>query len=182
MRLRLSVSPVAALAAALMCVAGAAHAVDSISVEAGAGSKVEMVRVGLQWDWDSRWLQSNGSHIGGYWDVSLAQWRGTRYENVPGQHQNITSIGLTPVLRWQQDNKKGWYGEVGVGANLLSRLYNNNGNRLSTRFEFGDHVAVGYVFNNNWDLALKIHHYSNADIKKPNDGVDFAGLRAKYKF
>lgn len=159
-----------------------ASAIDSMSFEAGAGSRVEMVRVGAQWDWQSRWFQSNGSHVGGYWDLSVAQWRGTRYQGIPGQHQNITSVGLTPTLRWQRDDKQGWYAEVGIGANLLSKLYDNNGNRLSTRFQFGDHIALGYVFNKNLDIALKVHHYSNAQIKQPNDGADFVGLRVKHKF
>ena len=166
------------------CALTAAHvsvfAVDSVSVEAGVGEQVQMMRLGAQWNWGSRWFQSNGSHLGGYWDLTIAQWRGNRYQDISGQHQNLTNIGLTPVFRWQQDSKKGAYIEAGVGLNMLSDHYDNNGRRFSTRFQFGDHLGVGYVFNNKIDIGLKVQHFSNGSIKKPNPGENFVVLRASY--
>lgn len=157
-----------------------AHAVDSASLEYATASKVRMVRAAVQWDWESRWFQSNGTHIGGYWDLSLAQWRGSQYRNVPGDHQNITSIGFTPVFRFQQDSKKGFYAEAGIGVHLMSQLYDNNDDKLSTAFQFGDHIGIGYVFDNKLDVGLKYQHFSNGGIKSPNSGVDFTVLRISY--
>lgn len=171
-----------AAAVALSAVQMSAHAVDSMSVEYATGSNVRMVRLGAQWDWSQRWFASNGNHIGGYWDLSLAQWRGDKYRNIEGQHQNITSIGITPVFRWQQDSKKGFYAEAGIGAHLMSETYNNSGNGIATAFTFGDHVGLGYVFNNGLDLGLKYQHFSNGGIKKPNNGANFTVLRAAYRF
>lgn len=162
--------------------ASASHAVDSFTFEAGTGDKIRMARVGAQWKWAQQWWRSNGTHIGGYWDLNLAQWQGTRFQNVPGRKQNITTIGITPVFRFQNDNLKGFYLEGGIGANYLSELYDNNDDKLSTRFQFGDHLGVGYVFSNSLDLGLKIQHYSNGGIKKPNSGVDFAVISLKYSF
>ena len=53
---------------------------------------------------------------------------------------------------------------------------------MSTAFEFADHIGVGYVFNNNFDLGLRLQHYSNAGIKKPNSGENFVVLRGAYRF
>jgi lipid A 3-O-deacylase len=167
---------------ALTAAHGAVQAIDSTSLELAAGEKVEMVRFGVQWDWANRWFESNGSHIGGYWDLSQAQWRGTQYQNIPGKTQHITSVGLTPVFRFQQDSKKGFYSEAGIGIHLLSELYDNDDSRLSTHYQFGDHVGIGYVFNNKLDLGLKLQHFSNGGFKKPNDGVNFAVIRARYAF
>lgn len=167
---------------ALTAVHGAVQAIDSTSLELAVGEKVQMLRLGAQWDWESRWFQSNGSHIGGYWDLSLAQWRGTQYQNIPGETQHITSVGLTPVFRFQQDSKKGFYGEAGIGLHLLSDLYDNDNRHLSTRLQFGDHVGIGYVFDNKLDLGLKLQHFSNGGFKNPNDGVNFAAIRARYAF
>ena len=155
---------------------------DSASFEFGTGKKVRLVRVAVQSDWDARWFASNGRHVGGYWDVSAAYWRGTAYRNVPGQRQTIGVVGITPVFRYQRDEKLGWYVEGGIGANLFSELYNNDDNRLSTAFQFGDHLGVGYVTDNKWDLGLKIQHYSNASIKRPNSGVNFIIASARYSF
>ena len=156
--------------------------VDSASFEFGSGQKVRMARVALQSDWEVRWLASNGRHLGGYWDVSAAYWRGTAYRNVPGQHQNIAVVGVTPVLRYARDDRLGWYVEGGIGANLFSELYNNADNRLSTAFQFGDHLGVGYVTANKWDLGLKFQHYSNASIKRPNSGVNLLVASVRYRF
>ena len=139
-----------------------------------------MARVGLQWDWGKRWLPVNGAHLGGYWDLTVSQWRGNHYQGVSGRHQNLTVVGITPVFRWQQDSKKGFYVEAGIGANLFSERYDNNGRTFSTRFQFGDHLGIGYVFNNKFDLGLKVQHFSNASIKKPNPGENFIILKASY--
>jgi lipid A 3-O-deacylase len=158
------------------------YAVDSGSIEFGTGNHTQLFRGGLQWKWDNKWWQSNGTHIGGYWDATLMQWRGNRYQNIPDNTQNLTGIGITPVFRFQNDSLKGAYAEAAVGAHFLSDLYDNNGRQLSTRFEIGDHLAIGYVFENRLDLGLKIQHFSNGGIKHPNNGVNFAVLRASYPF
>lgn len=155
--------------------------VDSASFEIGGGSKVQMVRVGAQSDWNRHWLPYGGYHLSGYWDATLAQWRGNAHRNVPGQHQNLTVIGLTPVFRFERDDKQGLYAEGGIGANLFSQLYNNDDRRLSTAFEFGDHIGVGYVLDK-WDLGVKIQHYSNGGIKHPNSGVNWFVAKASYRF
>jgi hypothetical protein len=158
------------------------HAFDSAAFEFATGDRTQMARVSAQWKWERQWWRSNGTHISGYWDLNLAQWRGTRFRGIPGETQNITSIGITPVFRFQKDTMKGFYAEAGIGANYLSELYDNDDNQLSTRFQFGDHIGIGYVFENNLDLGLKIQHFSNGGIKDPNNGVNFAVVRVSYPF
>jgi hypothetical protein len=155
---------------------------DSASFEVGGGEHVQMVRGALQSDWNKNWLPSYGHHISGYWDFNLAQWRGNAYRGVTGDHQNITVIGVTPVFRYERDDKLGWYAEGGIGASLFSQLYDNSGNRLSTAFEFADHIGAGYVLDNKWDVSARIQHYSNGGIKHPNSGVNWFVLKAAYRF
>jgi lipid A 3-O-deacylase len=147
--------------------------VDSASLELGGTSQGRMVRVGVQKHLEKRWFQSNGTHVAAYWDASLARWRGDAHRNVKGQHQDITSIGLTPVFRLRADDLKGWFVEGGIGVHLLSELYNNGPRELSTAFQFGDHIGAGYVFENGWEATAKFQHFSNGGIKRPNDGVNF---------
>lgn len=154
---------------------------DSISLEYGANSDQQLARVALQSDWKRRWRAKNGRHIGGYWDTNVAAWRLKAYENIPGQHKTIGVIGLTPVVRYQNDSGLGWYVEAGVGVTLLSTLYKNRDKEMSTAFQFADHVGVGYL-TPRWDIGLKLQHYSNASIKSPNAGANWLVLRAAYKF
>lgn len=158
-----------------------ARAVDAFSLEAGSGEHVTLLRIGAQSNWEKRWWQSNGTHIGGHWDLTIAYWRATRFQNAD-RTQNITDIGITPVFRFQNDSRLGWYGELGIGAHYLSELYNNDGDRFSTRFQFGDHVAIGYVFSNQLEIGLKFQHFSNGGIKKPNGGADFYVVKVSYAF
>lgn len=169
---------------ALACVFAVApltsHAADSASLEIASGDKTKMARLSLQWNWETQWWRSNGTHIGGYWQLSLSQWRESHFQGIAGSTQNISAVGITPVFRLQNDNLRGFYAEAGIGAHVLSDLYDNDGKQLSTRFQFGDHVGVGYVFQNRLDIGVSVQHFSNGGFKKPNDGVNFAIIRLSY--
>jgi hypothetical protein len=167
---------------ALLASVPAFAGVGSAALEAGGGARVQMVRASVQMPWGGPMWQSNGTHIAAHWDLSVAQWRGNAYQNVPGQRQNITVIGATPTFRFQRDGARGFYLEGAIGYHLLSELYDNDSNKLSTAFQFGDHVGVGYVFNNGWDATFKVQHFSNGGIKRPNSGVNFLVLRVARPF
>lgn len=173
-----------ATAAALLA-AQSAFAIDvnSAYVEYGSASKVRMVRLGATQDFKPEWswFNSNGTHLTGYWDASVGFWEGRQWNNVPGAKKNIIDLGFTPVFRFENTNKKGFYVEGGIGAHVLSRTYNNNDDGLSTAFQFGDHIGVGYVFDK-WEVAAKLQHFSNGGIKKPNSGVDYVVLKASYRY
>jgi lipid A 3-O-deacylase len=176
----------AILGVALGLLAGQANAadswIDSASLEYGTGPKVRMGRLAVQKNWDGQWFASNGRHLAGYWDLSASYWRGNAYRNVEGRHQNLAVLGFTPVVRYQRDDKLGWYAEAGVGASLFSELYNNDRHQLSTAFQFADHIGIGYVTPSKWDVGLKFRHYSNASIKRPNSGANFLVVSARYLF
>lgn len=157
-----------------------AFAVDGIAVEAGSGKHGDMARLGVQWDWSSRWLQGNEWHVGGYWDLAIGHWRERAQ---PGQVGSLTEVGLTPVFRLQQNNLQGPYFEAAIGFHLLSKTSLAN-RRFSTSFQFGDHVGVGVRFGARgaYDLSLRFQHLSNAGIKHPNSGISFGQLRLAYHF
>lgn len=171
----------AALLASISVISFASHAADSASFEFGTGNKTQFVRFGAQWNWERQWFKSNGSHVSGYWDATVSQWRGNRYQGADAT-QNLTDIGITPVFRFENDDKKGLYAEAGIGAHYLSSIYDNNRRTFSTNFQFGDHIGVGYVLNSGWDVGLKIQHFSNGGIKHPNPGVNYAVVRVAHTF
>ena len=130
----------------------------------------------------NRAVATSGYHLSGYWDANVAYWRANRWLDVPGNHKNLAVIGITPVFRWEADDKLGFYADAGIGAALFSSVYRNTHRQLSTAYEFADHVGVGYVFANKWELGVRIQHYSNGGIKHPNGGVNLAVLKAAYHF
>ena len=179
-----NIFPVAAGAAALLLASVPASAMDvhGMSIEAAKGSNSTMLRIGVQRDIDRTWFRSERYHLGAYWDLSLGAWRGDSHRGRKGVDQNLWDIGLTPTFRYQRHDKRGWYGEGAIGVHYLSEVWKNGSKEFSTRFQFGDHVGVGYVFPSGLDLALKFQHYSNGGIKSPNDGANFLILKAGFPF
>ena len=165
----------------LMLVGEGALGVDGVAIEAGSSDGTDMARVALQWDWDKRWFQGAEWHLGGYWDLGLGYWRYRHPQ--PAQNDEIAEIGLTPVLRFQRNGLAGPYVEAGIGFHLLSRTQ-IGARHLSTQFQFGDHLGLGYRFGakSAWDLSYRFQHLSNGGIKKPNDGINFHQLRVQYRF
>ena len=148
-----------------------AYGVDGVSAELGKGSRgVDQWRVGAQWNQEIAWLASRNWRL--YWDLSLGGWHsdfGTVYE-----------LGLTPVFRHAR-HARGVYFDAGIGAHLLSNQRVSRDLSLSTRFQFGDHLGIGYRFAR-YDLGLRFQHLSNAGIRNPNPGINFLQLRLQYHF
>lgn len=172
-----------ALAASLLLAVAhfPAHAIDSAGLEFGTGNRTQFIRGSLQWNFQRALYKSERLAIKGYWDLSLSQWRGNRYRGQPDEHQNLSNIGITPMFRIQQPGSK-FYGEAGIGAHVLSQLYDNNGRRLSTALEFGSQLGIGYALNPRTSVGLSIQHYSNGGIKHPNNGVNFVSMKVSYNF
>lgn len=168
--------------AALALAAQQASAADSASAEVGTGNRSQIYRVGAQWDWGQSWMEADGSHLGGYWDLTGAGWENNAYEDKPGQVQRLADVGITPVFRWEADSKRGGYVEGGVGAHLMSHIYDNNGRPFSTAFQFGDHLGVGYVFSSGWEAGFKLQHFSNGAIKHPNPGANLMVFKVGFHF
>jgi hypothetical protein len=174
----------AALAALLVAQAGHAAEgwMDSASVEAGGGEHVQVVRLAAQKDWNKDWFATGGYHLNGYWDANIAYWRANQWLDQPGNRKNLAVVGLTPVFRWESADKLGLYADAGIGLSLFSSVYRNTHRQLSTAFEFADHVGVGYVFANKWEVGARLQHYSNGGIKHPNGGVNLMLLKVAYHY
>ena len=176
-----------ALAAALLLANPAAHAIDSMSVELGtddsSNTKVDLVRIGLQWNWAKRFALGSDWHVGGFWDVSLAYWNN---DSPQPTTSSLGDIGFTPTFRLQQTNPGQFapYLEAGVGAHVLSKSSVSAERRFGTLFQFGSHVGLGVRLGPKgaYDIAYRYQHLSNASIKDPNQGINFHLLRLQYHF
>jgi lipid A 3-O-deacylase len=160
-----------------------AIAVDSMSLEGGHGERVDVARVGLQWDWNKQWFPAYGWHLGGYWDVSAGILHGRSGSPV---NNDVADISVTPTLRYQQTDLTTFapYFEVGVGAHLWSRTTITADKRSGTAFVFGDHVGVGLRFGERgiYDLGYRFQHLSNASIRAPNPGINLHLVRFQIHF
>jgi hypothetical protein len=146
----------------------------------GSAEDAQMAVIGLTWDWP--WQRPFlGGRLGGYWEVSFGRWDA---DSPPRGAGWFTHFGVTPVLRWDFGRRERWFAELGIGANLLAPIYQNDDKRFSTTFNFGDHLAVGRRFGEDVQhaLSLRIQHFSNGSIRKPNPGENFLQLRYSQQF
>jgi hypothetical protein len=153
------------LAVLLLAVPVAAQAVDGVSAELGKGETgLNVWRVGLQWNQRPRFLEDTDLRL--FWDASVGGW------NVEGQ--TVNDLGLTPTFRYSPHGRT--FVEAAIGFHLVSDVHVRRDYDISTRFQFGDHIGVGYQFEN-FNLGLRLQHLSNGGIRNPNPGVNILLLR-----
>jgi lipid A 3-O-deacylase len=150
--------------------------------QAGTGGDTHELTLGATWDWSKPWSVAGGE-LSGYWELSFSGWSyptmGSRKEAWLGQ------LGIVPTFRYRPGGHDSrWFVEAGVGASFMTTIYETDRKRFSTTFNFADHIGFGRNFGNTGqhELALRIEHYSNAGIKHPNPGENFAEIRYAYRF
>ena len=171
----------------LLLLVPTARAVDSMSFVLGtsdsSNASVDMVRIGVQWNWSKRWAIGQNWHIGGYWDLDFGYWS----NDSPRKTNNgMNDVGFTPTFRLQQTSMGAIspYLEGAIGFHLLSETSVSEKRRFSTTFQFGDHLGVGvrFGYRHAMDLGYRYQHLSNAGIKHPNNGIEFHQVRFQYHF
>ena len=142
-----------------------------LALSAGAtGQGDATLRVGLTSTWDRQWFSGQRGHLGGYWDGGYTYWDG-------GSRSSAAhSVSFMPVftynftsVRWQPFIEGGF----GVAAFSKTRV---SSRKLGVAFSFEDRLGFGVTLPNNGKLGIRAQHYSNARIKKPNDGIESYAL------
>lgn len=142
-----------------------ARALDGAAFEFGYGDReASLVRVAGQWHQPHRLLPAT-VHL--HWDLSFARW--------DSDTDPIYDIGFTPVFRYSRA-ARGPYLEAGIGLHWLSSTAVHRDAPFSTRFQFGDHVGIGYRFRK-FELGARLQHLSNGGIRNPNPGINFLIFR-----
>ncbi|MBC41640.1 MAG: hypothetical protein CML19_05325 [Pusillimonas sp.] len=160
----------------VMSVPVTAHADSSgLGIRAGAGSYYQ--RYELAWVSPSLW-QHQFAESG---RLDLVAEAGAAFWKASGNRErsSVWQIGVTPFLRWTFSNDI--YLEAGVGVNRFSHTRFAD-KTISTQFQFGSHVGVGVNLSPGSRLGLRYSHYSNAAIKRPNDGLDVFQLTYTHAF
>jgi hypothetical protein len=85
------------------------------------------------------------------------------------------ATGIPNSLSWKQ---------TGVLPKRCTASTHIGNNDLSTAFQFASLVGVGLGFGGRgqYELSYRFTHFSNADIKQPNDGIDMHLLKLGYNF
>lgn len=143
----------------------------------GRARETSAVSLGVIWDASLHRFLSDSAALSSRFEVTVGRWRAD--SRVGGGHALVTQVGLTPVLRYAFGVEARWFVEAGIGVNVITPVYRTGSKQFSTAFNFGDHLGFGWrpTRDASWDVALRIQHFSNAGIDRPNPGENFVQLR-----
>jgi lipid A 3-O-deacylase len=145
---------------------------DGVFAQAGfAPSHSHSITAGALWQWD--WQGRFGNALAtGMTEVYLSRWS--------AHGDTVTQAALVPLVRLRLDHGRSpWFLEGGIGVSVMDDLYRNHGKQFSTRFNFVDVLAAGRSLgpDGRHEVSLRLAHFSNANIRKPNPGESFLQLR-----
>ena len=167
---------------ALACAASLAQAQSSegtqgaVGLHYGKGDHYQ--RVTLQYETPSLWTY----HFGGNWGrLDLTPEFGASYwwAESGKSPSSVWQANAIPMFRWWTGER--FFIEAGIGATLFSRTTFAD-KEISTAFQFGDHVGLGFLLDKNNRIGLRYSHFSNASIKRPNPGLDVVQATYMYQF
>jgi len=153
--------------------------VKAWEIEASAGRTNEnqtVLRFGFNQKWDARFLDSSLGYFSGYWSFGLTHWEKGMYG------KNVGSISFSPVLTYNFHTNNGLepFIELGIGVAGFSKTKVGDQN-LGSVFNFEDRIGFGARFGDH-TLGARTIHYSNAGLKKPNDGIENYSIYYSYQF
>jgi lipid A 3-O-deacylase len=152
----------------LFFLAGTAHAVDGIALEAGHGDdSTSLIRFSITDTWRKREPTTREWRLAGYWEFSAGIW--------DNKDESTADIGITPVFRIERNR---FYVEAAIGAHLVQTHISAH-RTFSTSLQFGDHLGAGWRFGEGerYDFGIRVQHLSNGGINKPNPGINFFLVR-----
>ncbi|MDO5654163.1 MAG: acyloxyacyl hydrolase [Brachymonas sp.] len=168
--------------ALLLALAGPAHAVDW-SLSGGLSEKHSVKKAGII----AGWNRAEPLWAGQKWELALRHELELAYWDVPKAKDNIIEAGYSPILRFQQratgDGAR-FFAEASIGLRLLSHTHITPTRTLSTAFQFSDVIGAGVQWGPQArsTLGVRIQHLSNAGIKRPNPGINFAQIYYTHRF
>lgn len=164
---------------AMACAASTAQAQSGseggFNVNLGIGNHYN--RANLNYETAPIW----GTDFGGSWGrLDLTAEMGVSYwwAHEGFAPSNAWQLSAIPMLRWWLGR---FYIEGGVGPTVFNKTQFAD-KTISTAFQFGDQIGFGYQLTRSTRVGLRYSHFSNADIKTPNPGLDVTQLTYTYQF
>jgi lipid A 3-O-deacylase len=161
----------------LATLVAASHAVHADEVGVLAGGHDGYHNLALSYQTAPLWQGEFAAHP---LDASLEYSLGMVRAPSGQPDRDLLHVGVTPFARWWFASNTG--AELGVGANVFSGTHLGDKD-ISTAFQFGSSVGLFHQLQGTpWLLGLRLTHYSNAGIERPNPGQNYVQLRASYIF
>lgn len=173
----------------VLCAGAAAPVAAQLTLPAGQDRSAMRLHLGYQsgytraevaYETPSLWQTSVFGHP---FDVKLetgfAYWHANDDTTKSHSRDNLWQISAIPMLRWWLGDT--WYMEAGIGVTLMSHTRFDD-REISTRLQFGDHIGIAKTLGQDWRIGLRLSHWSNASIKRPNPGLELVQITLSRSF
>ncbi len=101
------------------------------------------------------------------------------YEHRLYEGNDIVGAGVgIAIHHYFRDIQDGWYFEFYESFFAQSEKFQGN----SGNFNFMSEIGIGYEFENDWHIAAKWRHMSNAGIADKNAGINSVGIGIGFSF
>lgn len=150
----------------------------AVTLQLGAQDGYRAAGVGLRLApaWTDRW---GGWHAAAHVEFELNHFR---YQDGGHGPRSLQAAGVGGALRLTRGGEGlRPYAEIGLSGNVFSRTHLGPKD-FSTAFQFGEHLGIGVDINDHVSAGWRYAHFSNADLAKPNNGLDFQELVIGVRF
>lgn len=104
-------------------------------------------------------------------EFGVSGWRG------PNGHS--LQLSAVPMFRLEMPSR--WFVEAGVGISYFTSTGFATKD-ITSHFHFADHLGVGWHFAERQSLGVRVSHFSNLGLKRPNPGIDALQVSYTHRF
>jgi hypothetical protein len=144
--------------------------------------QIKLGHLGFQSKWQSQWLQSKDSYLGGYWDASFSR---SLYSPPYVSHSSVPAsqdVGLAAILRYQRNDGTGFYAEAGTGPQYQAISYDLAGHPQGSRFALNTLAGIGFVWKNGMNLGFKASYSTRGQGFDGNESGSMVGIGLSYRW
>ncbi len=165
--------------------AALARPATRIAVAAGTdpyGGDTRMERIALYWD------STEGRALGNwkalpYWGLAAGHWHSAGDTRASDLNDFGVRLGARLQSRTARVHDLRLYVDASTGVHYLTETGIHDRD-FSIHMQFGTALGLGVVFGrgDRFDLGWRFMHFSNAEIKEPNDGMNLNLIALGYRF
>lgn len=156
-----------------------------LPIRSARNADYENVRLGMVWEWEKPLYEWKSFHLSGFFELSGSHWRSRLKSNnkSPDSASQIWAASFSPVFRFS--SKQPLWGSVipfidtGVGGTWISEKNLEKENispiNMGGHFQFEVRLMAGVRFGPKQKFELRYGwvHYSNAELYKQNESMNF---------
>ena len=156
-----------------------------LPIRSARNADYDNVRIGLVWEWEEPLYQWDSVQLDGFFELSGSHWNSTlkSKNKSPNSASEIWAVSFSPVFRvmpirplWENVTP---FIDAGVGGTWISEKdlekEKTSPINMGGHFQFEVRLMAGFRFGNEQQYELRYGwiHYSNADLYKHNESMNF---------